>query len=212
MIQMFQRLFLCVIFAQPCSTCTVTIRLLFILLLDWGVGGDDLKPFVNLLSSSRTRIHWADLPWWEAQEWTQSPLHYLRCLYLIGCSSSSVTSHAVLLTVMCVLFCLKTGTLWGHKGKHWTNICLPLRIFLHVRLYRFNLLCFVTNNTDLLPSLIWEKILMKCKRKSNISRPSGFQMKPEADIFTWICYRIKAVWPGLKKIWISDVRVCLLIL
>lgn len=76
-----------------------------------------------------------------------SPLHYLRCLYVTGCSSSSVTSHAILLTVIHVLFYLMTGALWGHKGKHWTNICLPLRIFLHVRLYRFNLLCFVTNNT-----------------------------------------------------------------
>lgn len=59
---------------------------------------------------------------------------------------------------------------WGHKGKYWTDICLPLRIFLQVRLYRFNLLCFVTNNTDLLPSLIWKTIFMKCRRKRNIRR------------------------------------------
>lgn len=160
------KLFLCVIFAQRCSTCTVTI----ILLLDRGVGEDDLKPFVNRLSSSRTRSRWADLPWREAQEWTHSCLLYWHCLYVIGCSSSSVTSYALPLTVICVLFCLKTG---GHKGKYWTDICLPLRIFLQVRLYRFNLLCFVTNNTDLLPSLIWKTILQKkCIRKSNIRRLS----------------------------------------
>lgn len=141
-------LFLGVIFAQPCCTCTVAIRLLFILLLGSGVGGDDLKHFVSLLSSSQTWSRWADLPWWEAQEWTRCCLRYI--IYVVFTSSAALPprwrSSAHCHT--CTFFNLKTGALWGHKGKHWTNICLPLRIFLHIRLYCFNLLCFVTNNKE----------------------------------------------------------------
>lgn len=38
----------------------------------------------------------------------------------------------------------------------------------------FQFIVFVTNNTDLLPSLIWKTIFMKCRRKSNMRRLSGF--------------------------------------
>lgn len=115
------------IFAQLSSTCTVTIRLLFT--QRWWCCFP--KPSQ---SRGQKTLGWFTLIRRKAQEWTRFCL--LSIIYVVLPQWWWWWCHMV--TVIGVYFSI--WLLWGLKGKYWTNLCLPLRIFLQVRLYCFNLL------------------------------------------------------------------------
>lgn len=121
------------IFAQLSSTCTVTIRLLFI--LRWWRCFPKPSQSAQLTCGQKT-LGWFFLIRQEAQEWTHFCL--LSIIYVVFTLFFLSDDDDATWSLSHVYF--SNWLLWGLKGKYWTNLCLPLRIFLQVRLYHFNLL------------------------------------------------------------------------
>lgn len=99
-----------------------------------GVAEDFPKPSQSAqLTRGQKTLGWFTLIRQEAQEWTRFCL--ISIIYGVLPQWWWWWCHMVLSYMYFSIWLL-----WGLKGKYWANLCLPLRIFLQVRLYRFNLL------------------------------------------------------------------------